>query len=135
MSPFCRRSGGVAIRPGTLPATAGADQGHPKIIATLPATTLALFLYGKEQTVRLRSVVALARFLKATPVSAVWCEFSDPDHHTWSLPSSPTAPAKTRRMSRVESYVAASISSISLRSRLLTKSDRAMPLESARALR
>jgi hypothetical protein len=58
----------------------------PELIATLPATTLSLFLYGKEQTVRLRSVVALARFLKATPVCAVWCEFFNPDHNTWSQP-------------------------------------------------
>ena len=58
----------------------------PAMIATLPATTLSLFLYGQEQTVRLRSVVALARFLKATPVCAVWCEFFDPDQNTWSKP-------------------------------------------------
>jgi hypothetical protein len=58
----------------------------PELVAALPATTLSLFLYGKEQTVRLRSVVALARFLKAAPVCAVWCEFCDPDHNTWSKP-------------------------------------------------
>ena len=55
-------------------------------IDALPATTLTLFLYGKEQTVRLRSVVAVARFLKATPVCAVWCEFFDPEKNTWSKP-------------------------------------------------
>jgi len=58
----------------------------PEMIAALPATTLSLLLYGKEQTVRLRSVVALVRFLKATPVCAVWCEFFDPEKNTWSKP-------------------------------------------------
>jgi hypothetical protein len=58
----------------------------PEMIAALPETTLSLLLYGKEQTVRLRSVVALARFLKATPVCAVWCEFFDPEKNTWSKP-------------------------------------------------
>jgi DDE superfamily endonuclease len=58
----------------------------PTMIMALPITTLSLFLYGKEQTVRLRSVVALARFLKATPVHAVWCEFFDPEKNTWSKP-------------------------------------------------
>jgi hypothetical protein len=58
----------------------------PERIAALPATTLSLFLYGQQQTVRLRSVVALARFLKATPVTAVWCEFFNPDQNSWSKP-------------------------------------------------
>jgi hypothetical protein len=56
----------------------------PEKIAALPATTLSVFLYGKEQIVRVRSVMALARFLKATPVRAVWCEFYDADKKTWS---------------------------------------------------
>jgi len=58
----------------------------PNMAAALPATTQALFLYGKEQSVRLRSLVVLARFLKAQPVRAVWCEFFDPDKNTWSKP-------------------------------------------------
>jgi len=58
----------------------------PAMIMALPGTTLSLFLHGKAQTVRLRSVVALARFLKAAPVHAVWCEFFDPDKNTWSKP-------------------------------------------------
>lgn len=58
----------------------------PAMIAALPTTMLSLFLYGKEQTVRLRAVVALARFLKATPVQAVWCELFDPEKNTWSKP-------------------------------------------------
>ncbi len=55
-------------------------------IEALPAITPTLFLYGKQQTVRLRSVVAVARFLKATQVRAVWCEFLDPEKNTWSKP-------------------------------------------------
>ena len=58
----------------------------PNMAAALPATTQSLFLYGKEQIVRLRSLVVLARFLKAKPVHAVWCEFFDPDKNTWSKP-------------------------------------------------
>lgn len=30
--------------------------------------------------------MALARFLKAAPVHAVWCEFFDPEKNTWSKP-------------------------------------------------
>jgi hypothetical protein len=56
----------------------------PEKVAALPATTLSVFLYGKEQTVRVRSVITLARFLKATPVRAVWSEFYDTDKKTWS---------------------------------------------------
>jgi DDE superfamily endonuclease/Archaeal putative transposase ISC1217 len=36
-----------------------------------------LRLYGKEQEIRYRSKILLARFLKGLPVHAVWCEFSD----------------------------------------------------------
>lgn len=42
-------------------------------------------LYGKVQRVRMRSVIAVARFLKGVSVRAVWCEMSLPDH-TWSRP-------------------------------------------------
>jgi hypothetical protein len=58
----------------------------PEMIAALPTATPSLFLYGKEQTVRRRSIVVLARFLKATPVRAVGCECFDPDKHSWSKP-------------------------------------------------
>jgi len=51
-----------------------------------PAIILTLNLYGTQQTVRIRSVVALARFLRGTPVRAVWCEFFDPKDQTWSKP-------------------------------------------------
>jgi len=55
-------------------------------IAVLPSPKLSIFLYGKAQTLRLRSVLVLARFLKATPVRAVWCEFYDDNKQTWSKP-------------------------------------------------
>lgn len=55
-------------------------------IAALPAQELSLNLYGKPQRLRVRSALALARFLKATPVQAVWCEFYDETKHTWSKP-------------------------------------------------
>ena len=53
-------------------------------IAALPTRPLSVVLYGKPQIIRIRSVIALARFLKATPVHAVWCEFYDADRQTWS---------------------------------------------------
>ncbi len=55
-------------------------------IDALPTITQTLFLYGKQQTVRLRSVLALARFLKGLPVRAVWCEFFDAEKNSWSKP-------------------------------------------------
>ena len=55
-------------------------------ILALPYQNLTLTLYGKPQVVRLRSVIALARFLKGVPVRAVWCEFFDADKQTWSKP-------------------------------------------------
>ena len=55
-------------------------------VHALPFTELTLTLYGKQQLIRLRSVVALARFLKATPVHAVWCQFFDEEDDTWSTP-------------------------------------------------
>ena len=56
----------------------------PEAIQDLPVTELKLTLYGKEQLIRLRSVVAMARFLKGTPVRAVWCSFYDADKQSWS---------------------------------------------------
>ena len=47
--------------------------------------TRALWLYGKVQRVRIRSVIAVARFLRGVPVRAVWCEMQQPDG-TWSRP-------------------------------------------------
>lgn len=56
----------------------------PDAILALPAIEVKLTLYGKEQLIRLRSVVAMARFLKGTPVRAVWSEFYDVDKQRWS---------------------------------------------------
>jgi len=56
----------------------------PESILALPVTELKLTLYGKEQLIRLRTVVAMARFLKGRPVRAVWCAFYDADRQCWS---------------------------------------------------
>ncbi len=42
-------------------------------------------LYRKRQQIRVRSVLAVARFLNGLPVRAVWCEMLLSDH-TWSRP-------------------------------------------------
>jgi hypothetical protein len=55
-------------------------------IDALPSSEFRVSLYGKEQRIRLRSIIAVARFLKGTPVRAVWCEFFDPDRETWTKP-------------------------------------------------
>jgi len=51
----------------------------------LPTQEMDLWLYGKLQRVRIRSVIAVARFLKGLPVRAVWCEMPQ-DDGTWSRP-------------------------------------------------
>jgi hypothetical protein len=56
----------------------------PDAIRNLPLTEIKLTLYGKEQLVRLRTVVAMARFLKGALVRAVWCEFYDTNKQHWS---------------------------------------------------
>ena len=55
------------------------------VLDALPATEMELTLYGKTQRVRLRSTIAVARFLKGLPVRVVWCEMHQPDN-TWSRP-------------------------------------------------
>jgi hypothetical protein len=55
------------------------------MLDALPVTVLELPLYGKVQPVRLRSVIAMARFLKGVRVRAVWCQMQQPDN-TWSRP-------------------------------------------------
>jgi hypothetical protein len=67
----------------TTPKTYGIKM-TPDAILNLPATEVKLTLYGKEQLVRLRTVVAMARFLKGTLVRAVWCELYDADKQRWS---------------------------------------------------
>jgi hypothetical protein len=54
------------------------------VMLALPATEITLTLFGKKQRIRLRSVIALARFLKGKLVHAVWSEFYDEDKQDWS---------------------------------------------------
>ena len=56
----------------------------PDAIRNLPSIEVKLTLYGKEQLVRLRTVVAVARFLKGVLVRALWCEFYDENKQRWS---------------------------------------------------
>lgn len=55
------------------------------LLETLPVKEMELTLYAKVHSVRLRSVIARARFLKGLPVRAVWCQIRQPDN-TWSRP-------------------------------------------------
>jgi len=74
----------VVLKPGRgRPRTYGIKM-TPEAIQNLPVTEVKLTLYGKEQLVRLCTVVAMARFLKGTLVRAVWCEFYDADKQRWS---------------------------------------------------
>jgi hypothetical protein len=76
------------------PVRSGAPRrGRPRVygkrlnteaIEALPETELTIRLYGKEQCVRLRSIVAMARFLKGTPVRAVWCQFYNDKRQEWT---------------------------------------------------
>ena len=74
----------VAAKPGRGRPRIYGIKMTPDTIRNLPATEIKLALYGKEQLVRLRTVVALARFLRGTLVRAVWCEFYDVDKQHWS---------------------------------------------------
>jgi hypothetical protein len=60
------------------------EQLTAEAIAALPTRSLSIVLYGKPQTIRIRSAIALARFLKGRPVHAVWCEFYNADQQNWS---------------------------------------------------
>jgi hypothetical protein len=53
------------------------------VLNALPTQTLELTLYGRLQSVRLGSTLAVARFLKGVPACAVWCEMGQ-DDDTWS---------------------------------------------------
>lgn len=53
------------------------DKFTQERIASLPETVTSLWLYGKDQTVRYRSAVVKARFLKGALVRAVWVCFAD----------------------------------------------------------
>ena len=55
----------------------------PEVVDALPATVMTFSLYGKEQKVRLRSILAKVRFLKGLTVCAVWSEIFDDDKKSW----------------------------------------------------
>lgn len=74
----------VVLKPGRGRPKIYGIKMTPDAILNLPATEVKLTLYGKEQLVRLRTVAAMARFLKGTLVRAVWCEFYDADKQRWS---------------------------------------------------
>ena len=57
----------------------------PTMLETMPAKRMELTLYGKVQPVRVRSAIAVARFLRGRHVRAVWCEMLQSDN-TWSRP-------------------------------------------------
>jgi hypothetical protein len=85
-----RRDTALFFPPQPEPKRRGRKRKYgPRIDApardALPAQEMALTLYGKTQPVRLRSAVAVARFLKGLPVRAVWCEMRQADN-TWSRP-------------------------------------------------
>lgn len=74
----------VLVKPGReRPKKYGMKMTAEAILA-LPVTEVKLTLYGKEQLIRLRSVRAMARFLKGVQVCAVWSEFYDVDKQCWS---------------------------------------------------
>ena len=74
-----RRDTALFLPPEAEPKRRGRKRKYGRridvaMLATLPAAEMELMLYGKVQWVRVRSVIAAARFLKGLPVRAVWCE-------------------------------------------------------------
>jgi hypothetical protein len=55
------------------------------LLELLPVTQIELSLYGKVQPVRVRTAIAVARFLRGVPVRAVWCQMLQSDS-TWARP-------------------------------------------------
>jgi hypothetical protein len=55
------------------------------MLDAMPVKQMELPLYGKVQPVRVRSTIAVARFLKGLHVRVVWCEMLQSDN-TWSRP-------------------------------------------------
>ncbi len=53
-------------------------------VKRMVATETSLFLYGKDQRLRYRYKVVLARFIKGATVRAVWCEFYDEKQEKWN---------------------------------------------------
>lgn len=53
------------------------DKYTPELVENLQEHRINVFIYGKMQWVRYRSVVCLARFMKGRKVRAVWMQFED----------------------------------------------------------
>lgn len=73
-----RRDAALYLPPEPEPIRRGPKRKYGRridaaMLDTLPAQEMELILYGKMQRVRLRSVIAVARFLKGVPVRAVRC--------------------------------------------------------------
>lgn len=79
-----RRDTALFLPPEPEPKRRGRKRKYGRRIDTalldaLPAQEMELTLYGKTQRVRLRSTLAVARFLKGLPVRVVWCEMQQDD--------------------------------------------------------
>ena len=61
------------------------DKYLPERVRRLRANVTTLKLYGKEQVVRYKTKLVLAKFLGGRKVRAVWCEFQDKQGH-WKSP-------------------------------------------------
>ena len=59
------------------------DAYTKKRLAHLKRTEVSLWLHGREQKVRYRSKVLMARFLGGRLVRAVWCEYWDSKKQCW----------------------------------------------------
>jgi hypothetical protein len=85
-----RRDTALFLPPPPEPKRRGRKRKYgPRIDApmleSLVPEQIELTLYGKPQQVRIRSLIARARFLKGQPVRAVWCQMHKPNN-TWSNP-------------------------------------------------
>ena len=85
-----RRDTALFLPPEPEPKRRGSKRKYGRridaeILEALPVQEMELMLYGTVQPIRVRSVRAVARFLKGLPVRAVWCEMFLFDH-TWSRP-------------------------------------------------
>jgi hypothetical protein len=85
-----RRDTALYLLPAPEPKRRGPKRKYGQridaaLVDTLPVRQMELTLYGKAQWVRVRSTLAVARFLKGLPVRAVWCEMRQADN-TWSRP-------------------------------------------------
>ncbi|MDZ7924316.1 MAG: transposase [Marinagarivorans sp.] len=55
-------------------------------VTRLSATETVLPLYGKQQRLRYRDKILLARFIDGTKVRAIWCEFYNEKTSSWNKP-------------------------------------------------